>query len=184
MLDRRMFLKTFAVLLVSFSLAACGPAPKARGLTWSKAPGGGVVAFTEPTASSEFAVRCIPSDGGERCLLANELDATSMTFQVVDRKDLNEADLWTNKDGFKCTFLLGLASSQSVQKGGADLISASAPYIGNVKLPPRAETEQFMKLNVPDAKAVYFDCARVANVFSQGSLATAGTSAITAEMLK
>lgn len=177
-------MKTIAILLGSISLASCGQAPVETGLTWAKAPGGGTVTFTEPTASSKFAVRCMDSGIGERCLIANELDGTSMTFQVVDRKDLNESDLWTNKDGFECTFLLGLATSQSVQKGGADLISASAPYIGDGKLPPRGETEEFMKLNVPDAKAVYFDCGRVAHVFSQGSLATAGTSAVTADMLK
>lgn len=164
-------------------LYGCNTRQEPERLTWAQAPGGGTVAFSEPTASSKFAVRCIPVGPIENCLIANELDGTSMTFQVVERKYLNESDLWTNKDGFQCTFLLGLATSQSVIKGGSTLMSASAPYIGDTQLPPRSDTEEFLKINVPNPKAHYFDCARVADLFSKGSLATAGTSALKAGML-
>lgn len=165
-------------------LASCGSQSEPKGLTWAKAPGGGTVAFFSPTADSSQAVRCMPSDVDELCLLVNQVDGTSMTFQVVSRADIKEPDLWTHKDGYQCMFILGLATSQSVLKSGATLISASAPYIGNSKLPSREETQEFMKLNVPDGKARYFDCERVAELFGEGSIATAGTSALTRDMLE
>lgn len=153
------------------------PAPEA----WLAATGGGVVLYQNPDAELKTAVRCLVIEGDEKCLIVRDLDNGAFrAFQVVRRGTIKLADYRTDLDGFQCSDLLGGPTTESIVKDGKTLASAS-DKAGS--LSKSHSTREYLRLNVPEGPALYFDCGAVAEAFRNGSIATAGSSTVTPTML-
>lgn len=185
--------RVLVVALIAAS-AACKPRnvvedPWTRG-PWSTLPDGSSLreeVMNKDGVSYRDLTRCWPQGVGFSCIRASHVVTAMGDMTRLHRAEMADLEADSVTSQYSCT--MGSATgpaalSEELSRGGERLTSNDiSPEYGNARW-SRSFVVNFLRDNgLPSARA-HFDCETVADAIKGGSLASLGTTLVTAEVLE